>query len=112
VVPAGQVGPAIGTLYQDFRGRRRPVENANLGRNFRIKERMNFQIRAEFTNIFNRTLIPSPSTATSPQLPLTKNALGQYTAGFGVINATAAVNTVPTLNGASRAGTLIARFSF
>jgi hypothetical protein len=112
IVPAGQVGPAVGTLYQDFRGRRRPVENANLGRNFRIKERMNFQVRAEFTNIFNRTLIPSPSTATSPQLPLSKNALGQYTAGFGVINATAAVNTVPTLNGASRAGTLIARFSF
>ena len=111
-VPAGQVGPAIGTLYQNFRGRRRPVENANLGRNFRVKEKFNLQIRAEFTNIFNRTLIPSPSTATSPQLPLTKNSLGQYTAGFGVINATAAVNTVPTLNGASRAGTLIARFSF
>jgi hypothetical protein len=112
LVPAGQVGPAVGTLYQDFRGRRRPVENANLGRNFRIKERYNLQIRAEFTNVFNRTLIPSPSTATSPQVALSKNNLGQYTAGFGVINATAAVNTVPTLNGASRAGTLIARFSF
>ncbi len=112
VVPAGQVGPAVGTLYSDFRGRRRPLENANFGRNFRIKERYNLQIRAEFTNIFNRTLIPSPSTATSPQLPLTKNGLNQYTAGFGVINATAAVNTVPTLNGASRSGTLIARFSF
>jgi hypothetical protein len=37
---------------------------------------------------------------------------GQLTAGFGVINATAAINTVPTLNGMSRAGTLIARFSF
>ncbi len=112
VVPAGQVGPALGTLYQDFRGRRRPVENANLGRNFRVKERFNLQIRAEFTNIFNRTLIQSPSTATAPQLPLQKNNLGQYTAGFGVINATAAVNTVPTLNGAPRSGTLIARFSF
>lgn len=54
-----------------------------------------------------------PFTPTAaPQLPLSKNALGQYTAGFGVINATAAVNTAPTLNGASRAGTLIARFSF
>jgi hypothetical protein len=111
-VPAGQVGPAIGTLYSDFRGRRRPVENANLGRNFRIKERYNLQIRAEFTNIFNRTLIPSPSTAVAPQVALSKNGLSQYTAGFGIINATAAVNTVPTLNGASRSGTLIARFSF
>jgi hypothetical protein len=111
-VPTGAAGPAPGTLYADFRGRRRPVENANFGRNFRINERWNLQIRAEFTNIFNRTLSPSPSTATAPQLPLTKNSLNQYTAGFGVINATAAVNTVPTLNGASRAGTLIARFSF
>jgi len=111
-VPAGQVGPAVGTLYADFRGRRRPFENANFGRNFRIKESYNLQIRVEFTNIFNRTLIPSPSTAMAPQNPLTKNNQGQYTAGFGIINATAALDTVPTLNGASRAGTLIARFTF
>jgi hypothetical protein len=111
-VPAGQVGPALGTLYADFRGRRRPFENANFGRNFRIKESYNLQIRVEFTNIFNRTLIPSPSTSVAPQNPLTKNNQGQYTAGFGIINATAAIDTVPTLNGASRAGTLIARFTF
>jgi hypothetical protein len=111
-VPAGQAGPTVGTLYSDFHGRRRPVENANFGRNFRINEKYNLQIRAEFTNIFNRTLIPSPSTATAPQNPLVRNGLNQYTAGFGVINATAALDTVPTLNGASRAGTLIARFSF
>jgi hypothetical protein len=111
-VPVGQTGPAVGTFYSDFRGRRRPVENANFGRNFRIKERYTLQIRAEFTNIFNRTLIPSPATTVAPQNALTKNNLGQYTAGFGIINATAAINTVPTLNGASRSGTLIARFSF
>ncbi len=111
-VPVGQTGPAIGTLYSDFRGRRRPVENANFGRNFRIKERYTLQVRAEFTNIFNRTLIQSPATTVAPQNALTRNNLGQYTAGFGIINATAALNTVPTLNGASRSGTLIARFSF
>ena len=88
------------------------MENANFGRNFRIKERYTLQIRAEFTNIFNRTLIQSPATTVAPQNALTKNNLGQYTAGFGIINATAAINTVPTLNGASRSGTLIARFSF
>jgi hypothetical protein len=112
VVPAGVTGTATGTLYPDFRGRRRPVENANLGRNFRFKEKYNLQIRVEFSNIFNRTLLPSPSTSVAPQNALTKNNLGQLTAGFGVINATAAVDTVPTLNGASRSGTLIARFSF
>ena len=111
-VPAGQAGPTVGTLYSDFRGRRRPVENANFGRNFRIQEKYSLQIRAEFTNIFNRTLIPSPATNVAPQNALTKNNLGQYTGGFGVINATAAINTVPTLNGAPRSGTLIARFTF
>jgi hypothetical protein len=111
-VPAGGAGPALGTLYGDFRGPRRPVENANFGRNFRVKEKYNLQVRAEFTNIFNRTYLPQPITSVAPQLPLTRNGLGQYTNGFGVMNATAAVNTVPTLNGASRAGTLIARFTF
>jgi hypothetical protein len=111
-VPAGGVGPAVGTLYADFRGPRRPVENANFGRNFRVKEKYNLQIRAEFTNIFNRTFLPNPITSVVPQVALTRNNAGQLTNGFGVMNATAAVNTVPTLNGASRAGTLIARFSF
>jgi hypothetical protein len=111
-VPAGGAGPAIGTLYSDFRGPRRPVENANLGRNFRVKEKYNLQIRVEFTNIFKRTYLPAPITTVAPQVPLTHNNFGQYTNGFGVMNVTAATNTVPTLNGASRAGTLIARFSF
>lgn len=111
-VPAGGAGPAVGTLYANFRGPRRPVENANLGRNFRVGEKYNLQIRTEFTNIFNRTFLPNPSTAVAPQVALTHNSSGQLTAGFGVINATAAVNTVPTLNGMPRAGTLIARFSF
>jgi hypothetical protein len=112
VVPAGQVGTAPGTLYSDFRGPRLPQENLNFGRNFRIKERYNLQIRAEFVNIFNRVYLPNPSTATAPQLPLTKNGLQQYTAGFGIMNATAAVGTVPALGGPARSGTLIARFTF
>ncbi|HJT87082.1 MAG TPA: carboxypeptidase regulatory-like domain-containing protein [Bryobacteraceae bacterium] len=112
IVPAGQVGPAPGTLYSDFRGRRAPQENFNIGRNFRVKERFNLQIRAEFVNIFNRTYLPSPLTSVAPQLPLTKNGLGQYTNGFGVMNATAAIGTVPALAGAARSGTLIARFTF
>jgi len=110
-VPAGGVGPAIGTLYSDFRGRRRPQENFNFGRNFRLKERYNLQIRAEFVNIFNRTYLQSPSSA-NPQNQLTKNNQGQYTAGFGTINATAAVDTAPVLGGPARTGTLIARFTF
>jgi hypothetical protein len=113
-VPTNGVGPAVGTLYTDFRGPRVPTENANFGRNFRIKERMNFQIRVEFVNIFNRTLMPNPST-TLPQNPVTKTA-GVNSSGFGVINTFATAGSIPTTAVAplltSRTGTLIARFTF
>jgi hypothetical protein len=109
---------AAGNYIPSFRAPRTPVENANLGRNFRIKERMNFQIRGEFVNIFNRTIMPAPSTS-NPQTPVSKNALGIQTGGFGVIAAYYAPNTAPAPPTAattpyleSRQGTLIMRFSF
>jgi hypothetical protein len=123
--PAAWTNPATGTwgnnaLYNNFRTQRRPTENLNIGRNFKIKEDKNLQIRAEFVNIFNRTYLGNPSTV-NPGAPPIKNAAGQYTAGFGVINATAAVGTATTNPGIPtgisttqlpRTGTLIARFSF
>ena len=82
---------------------------------------MLFSIRAEFTNILNRTQIGNPGT-TAPAVAPTKNGAGQYTGGFGVINlVVAGPNTQPsqTLNAVvgqlytlPRSGTLIARFSF
>jgi Carboxypeptidase regulatory-like domain len=114
VCPTNTTCTAPGTLYSDFRGPRVPSENANLGRNFRIKERMNLQIRAEFVNIFNRTLLPNPTT-TNPQNPVTKTA-GINSAGFGVINTFATRGSLPTTAVApyllGRTGTLIARFTF
>jgi hypothetical protein len=117
--PTNATCPAAGTLYTDFRGPRAPTENANIGRNFRIKERMNFHIRAEFVNIFNRTIMPNPITTGTPavnsQNPVTKTA-GINSAGFGVINTFATAGSQPTtavppfLTG--RTGTLIARFTF
>jgi hypothetical protein len=116
--PTNATCPAVSTLYSDFRGPRFPTENANIARNFRIKERMNLQIRAEFVNIFNRTLLPNPisSGATvNAQNPVTKTA-GINSSGFGVINTYATAGSQPTtavppyLTG--RTGTLIARFTF
>jgi hypothetical protein len=73
------------SAYGSSATRRHPSENANIGRNFRIKERMNLQVRGEFVNILNRDLeLGSPST-TSPQNPVTKNSLGILTGGFGVM---------------------------
>jgi hypothetical protein len=116
---AGAFGATDTVYYKNFRAPRTPVENANFGRNFRIKERMNFQVRGEFVNIFNRTLMPPPSTS-NPQNPVSHGgAQGQLTAGFGVIDTYLTPNsgyalptaaTAPYLEG--RTGTLIARFSF
>ena len=87
---------AAGNDISSFRGPRTPVENANFARNFRIKERMNFQIRGEFVNVLNRLEMPAPSTS-NPQVTPSKNALGIYTSGFGVISAYYAPNTAPSL---------------
>ncbi len=100
---AGQWGTAA-AYYSDFRYQRRPVENASIGRNFRVKERMNLQIRAEFTNIFNRTEMNNP-TATNPLATQTTTSSGQTTAGFGYINNGSTFS-------APRQGQLIARFQF
>ncbi len=123
--PVNKNCPATGTLYPDFRGPRVPTENANIGRNFRIKERMNFQIRGEFVNIFNRTIMPNPSTSNPQTTPAKGGVIGGipvYTSGFGTMNAYAAPSTAPpqpvvgfTPNYAvygPRTGTLIARFTF
>jgi Carboxypeptidase regulatory-like domain len=117
--PNGQFGTA-NAHYNDFREQRRPTESMSLGRNFRIQERANLQIRAEFTNIFNRTGLNVP-TVTNAFATQTRNAQGLTTGGFGWIN-TAAVGGALT-SGASvvagqfatpppRQGTLVARFTF
>jgi len=114
----GFYGPQ--TFYSDFRAQRHPIESFNLGRNFRIKERMNFQIRAEFTNILNRTFIAGTGlgiglSTTAPRSPVSRNAANQITGGFGTVNATAPVGGFPGLVGNAslpRQGTLIGRFTF
>jgi hypothetical protein len=99
----GQWGTAAG-YYSDFRYQRRPVENISLGRVFPLKERASFQIRAEFTNMFNRSEMNNP-TATNPLATQTTNAAGQTTSGFGYIN-TGSTYSSP------RQGQLVARFRF
>jgi hypothetical protein len=75
----------------------------SLGRTFRLREKMSFQVRAEFFNVFNRMNLPGPSSGNAAQTQ-TRNAAGVPTAGFGYINATSA--------GGQRNGQLVARFQF
>jgi hypothetical protein len=108
--PAGQFGTAA-AYYNDYRQERHPSENMNFGRTFRIKERVNLNIRAEFTNIFNRTIIPAP-TSTNILAPVLQSN-GIYTGGFGYINtATAGTQAQLAQSSAPREGLLVAHFTF
>jgi hypothetical protein len=120
--PAAWSDPAAGTFgtstafYNDYRNQRHPVENFNMGRNFTIKERFTFSVRAEFVNMFNRTVLPSPS-ATTPLTAATcfqsgnQGATGAcqpgatYASGFGFMQTS-------NITGGTRTGQLVARFRF
>jgi len=120
--PAGTYGTSA-AYYSDYRAQRKPTENFNIGRNFRIRESMSFSIRAEFVNIFNRTALPNPNPGSGPGAisPLTAPtcfasgvtgttttscpAGATYASGFG-FEQTAA------LNAGQRTGQIVARFRF
>jgi hypothetical protein len=77
-----------------------------MGRVFRIREQMTFQIRAEFTNILNRYSLPSPSSTNAATTTTTFPTTGLLSAGFGFSNTTNGAGSTP------RAGTMVARFTF
>ena len=112
--PNGQWSPSA-AFYNDFRYQRRPSELMSFGRIFRMGEGRQFLIRAEFSNIFNRTLLTIPGStvaqggfvnpATTLGASYNKDALGRYTSGFGTTNTGVTV-------GGERQGTIVARITF
>ena len=101
--PAGQFGTAA-SYYSDYRYQRQPQESASLSRLFRVKEGVNLEIRAEFTNIFNRLRVPNPTGANALATPVT-DSNGYTLSGFG------SINTLSPATG-QRTGTLLARVRF
>lgn len=104
--PAGLYGVSA-AYYSDYRDRRRPAESMSLAREFHVRERMSLQVRGEFTNVFNRTVLNSPTSTNALATQTRKVASdpnSQTTAGFGYINN---ANT----NG-QRQGQMVARFTF
>lgn len=89
--------------YNDYRLKRTPSERMSLGRIFRMKEGVTLEIRADFDNIFNRTVLTAPSS--SSVTTQTWNAAGQTTGGFGYI---------PTVSGSTtqRSGIIVGRLRF
>ena len=99
--PAGQFGQGAG-FYNDYRWQHQVSENLNFGRRFPIKERLVFELRAEFFNVFNRLFLPVPGG--NPASSVTRNTAGELTGGFGFIN--------PNNVGGQRNGQIVARFEF
>jgi hypothetical protein len=108
---AGVPGSNI-VYYNDFRGQRRPIVSAGMGKQFKIRERMSFSVRAEFFNLFNQLLsLPDPVTS-SPQNPATRSN-GLLTGGFGYLNYTGiSANSVSSSLPTPRTGQIVARFDF
>ena len=105
--PAGQFG-ATAAYYGDYRAQRRPTENMNIGRTWRVKERYSFNLRFELTNVFNRGFWGNPS-ATNAQATQTRLANGNTASGFGYMNA-----VTPGFTGGNvpRNGLIVGRFTF
>jgi len=107
---AGQWGSSA-AYYDDYRFQRRPVENVAVGRTFRIKERARLNVRAEFSNIFNRARVQDPAFANALATQ-TRNSAGQATAGFGWLDTSfgnaGAVGAIQL----PRNGTIVACFQF
>jgi len=105
--PAGQFGTSA-AYYDDYRQQRRPVENFNFGRTFRIREGMTFNVRAEFTNVLNRAEMANPTSANAQATQtrqVASDPTSKITAGFGWINPSSVASP-------SRAGTIVGRFQF
>lgn len=96
---AGEWGTSA-AFYDDFRYQRRPSEQFGIGRVFRIRELITVDIRGEWFNAFNRTVMPNPGAGNPLQTPAF-NAQGVPTAGYGWINSV-------TVTG-QRNGQLVAR---
>jgi hypothetical protein len=113
--PSGTFSPSA-AFYNDYRYQRRPAELMSAGRIFRIKEGVQFMIRAEFSNIFNRTLLTvaastvaqggfvNPVTTLGAGTPRADDQ-GRFISGFGTINTTGQVS-------GERQGTIVGRLTF
>ena len=128
--PLAQFGTA-NAHYDDYRMQRRPSESMSIARNFRIKERANVMLRAEFSNIFNRTGLNVPANANAFSTQTCADASGRgvpcqpgffkATGGFGFINSAAVGGNVASPASATagafatpppRQGTLVIRLQF
>jgi hypothetical protein len=103
--------------YIGNRWQRQPAESLSVGRIFRVKEKYQFQVRAEFQNVFNRVFFSTPSSeigfggasaapATANPFPVLGSSSGALSGGYGFVNAFNGTGATP------RTGQIVARFTF
>ena len=114
--PAGQFGTAA-AYYSDYRGQRRPMENMNIGRTFKIggeNSKKTLNLRMEFANVFNRSYWNDPTglALTNAGLQQTFQKNGNIASGYGQVVTTGVTAFGTTANLLPRQGSLVARFSF
>jgi hypothetical protein len=106
--------------YSDCRWQRQPAESLSLGRIFRIKEKIQLLIQAQFFNPFNRVFYPEPTGATtsstagtySNPFPGSAAATGALSGGYGFINTLNGGTATDGIGPNPRSGQLVARFTF
>jgi outer membrane receptor protein involved in Fe transport len=109
---AGVPGSNI-AYFNDFRAQRRPIISGGIGKEFQVRERMSFSLRAEFFNLLNQNLSIAPPSTGSPATPPTRSSNGLLTGGFGFLNYLGiASNSVNSSLPTPRTGQLVARFVF
>jgi hypothetical protein len=122
--PQGSFGESA-AYFNDFRWQRQPAESMAFGRIFRIKERAQFMIRAEFQNIFNRLFYSVPAdgspfggaftsvtTATVRGNTLSGSS-GLLSSGYGYVNwVNGGIGNAGGGGAQPRSGQIVARFTF
>jgi hypothetical protein len=120
--PKAWAQPAAGTFgvsnayYNDYRKQRRPSESISFGRTFRIREKATFNVRLDFSNVFNRAIVNDPRNADITEVRSNlPNGNINPNSGFGAIVANqtvtgAGIPAVVNIN--PRNGVLVGRFTF
>ncbi len=110
--PKAWVNPPTGEFstgaayYGDYRKQRRPSESMSVGRVFPIREGVEFSVRAEFSDVFNRRPINDPTSTNAGQTQQLDPQTGKTLAGFGRIGPDLNLQTT------TRTGTIVARLRF
>jgi hypothetical protein len=111
----GQFGSSA-AYYSDYRTQRRPMENMNIGRTFRLgaEGKRTLSVRMEVTNVLNRAYWgdPTGTALTNFNLQQTYFNNGNTNSGFGKVLTTGATAFGTTANLLPRQGLLVARLTF